>query len=120
MEEEIKKNRKIDLSISGHDRHWFVKKVAEKSNFFQKDIDDVIDAIQEVLSEVIGEKETLKIQGLFTMYLTEKNTSKYYDPQQKKVVDSPKTSYYVSFKASRQLLKYLPEMKKEKDSEEKL
>jgi nucleoid DNA-binding protein len=118
--EEKQKNRKIDLSMPGRDRHWFVKRVAEKSNFFQKDIDELLDVMEDVLSEVIGEKETLKIQGLFTMYLTEKNTSKYYDPREKKVINSPKTSYYVSFKASRQLLKYLPEMQEEKDLEEKL
>ena len=119
MEEE-KKNRKIDLSKPGLDRHWFVKRVKEKSNFFQKDIDELLDVIEDVLSEVIGNKETLKIGGLFTMYLTEKETASYYDPQKKELVHSPKTSYYVSFKASRQLLKYLPEMQEEKDLEEKL
>jgi nucleoid DNA-binding protein len=119
MEEE-KKNRRIDLSVPGRDRHWFVKRVAEKSNFFQKDINELLDVMEDVLSEVIGNREILKIGGLFTMYLTEKTTSSYYDPKQKQLIHSPKTSYYVSFKASRQLLKYLPEMQKEKDSEEKL
>jgi len=117
--EEKQKNRKIDLSEPGLTRHWFVKKAAEKSNFYQKDIDVVIDAISEVLSEVIGNKETLKINGLFTMYLTEKKASKYYEPKEGKLMDTSE-SYYVSFKASKQLLKYLPEAQKEKNSEEKL
>ena len=107
MEEE-KKNRRIDLSVPGRDRHWFVKRVAEKSNFFQKDINELLDVMEDVLSEVIGNREILKIGGLFTMYLTKKSASKYYNPKEDKLLDTPE-SYYVSFKASRKLLKYLLE-----------
>ena len=121
MEEE-KKNRKIDLSMPGRDRHWFVKRIAEKSNFFQKDVDELLDVIGDVISEVVGNKDVLKISGLFTVYLTEKSASKYYDPKEGKLLDTPE-SYYVSFKASKKLLKYLPEANQADDSkvkEEKL
>jgi nucleoid DNA-binding protein len=107
MEEE-NKNRKMDLSQPGLNRKWFIKQVAEKANFFQKDIDIVIDAIEDVLSEVIRDNKVLKISGLFTMYLTKKSASKYYNPKEDKLLDTPE-SYYVSFKASRKLLKYLLE-----------
>lgn len=112
MEEEKKRrtNRKTKLRSTTYNRQDFVSMVAEKALFTKKDVDYILHAIEEVLAEIIGEKKSLSISRIFKMYLTERISKRDFNAYTGEFEDGGK-SYYASFKASRYLLRYLPEMK---------
>jgi len=118
MEKEEKKSgRKQNLRGTDYTRRWFVKELAERADFYQKDIEILLDMFMEILAEIIGEKKTLSLSGLFKMYLSEKKACTYYNASAGKFGETGK-SYYVSFKPSRKLLRYLPEMQNESFDDE--
>jgi nucleoid DNA-binding protein len=115
MEEEKKKhNRKISVRQPDHTRPWLVKQLADKAGFYQRDVDVLLDALEEVLSEMLAKEEILSVHGLFTVYLTKRKAGKYFNNYEQELKDTPE-SYYASFKASKQLLKYIPGSKSYKE-----
>ena len=71
--------RKLNLKTTDYGRSWFIKKVADKADFTQKDIEVILNCFMEVLAEIIGDRKTLSLSGLFKMYLSEKKACKYHN-----------------------------------------
>ena len=101
-------NRKISLMEPGYTRDWLIKAVAKKAGFTQGDVDIILYTLAEVLAEIVAKRGVLHLRGLFTMYLTERKPGRAYNNNTKEFYVETKPSFYVSFKASKQLLRFLP------------
>ena len=52
-------------------RHDFVKRIAERKNFNQEDIEVFMDDFADVLFEEIKKGTNIRIKGLFSIYVTD-------------------------------------------------
>ena len=105
-----KRNRRQVLKGHTYTRSWMIQEIAKRLGFTSGDVSDIFDEFENILKEIVGEKETLVFSRIFTMYLSKQKARRGFNVSKGMPEDYPET-YYVSFKASKSLLSELPEMK---------
>lgn len=76
-------------------RNWFVKELAKRSGFYQKDIMDLLKGIEDILSDVASTGDTLYLRGIFEAKTIEIRERKGYDAVRGKPTVFPKTNKFV-------------------------
>ena len=84
-------------------KDWLIKEIAYRARFTQSDIRIIWETFEQIVKDIIYDKNELKIIGLFKLYVTTIKAHKGWSPNKKEEVEIPESKRIV-FKASRSLL----------------
>jgi len=99
MEEKIK-----------YTKDWLIKTMASRANFTINDTRDLFTAFEEIVQDIIYDKDKLVIPSLFSLSVTTIKAHSGWNAVENKKMEIPE-SYRINFKASRTLLDLLKEKK---------
>lgn len=83
-------------------KHDFVKAIAEKVDFTQKDVKAVVDGYEAVVTEALAAGDDIKLTGFGTYTTTERSARVGRNPSTGEAIDIP-ASRGVKFKAGKTL-----------------
>ena len=86
--ESIRKDEKVKI----YNKDDMVHRIATAAHFTQKDIDYILRIMQEVITDIVSERNAISIRGLFTLWVTTFKSYHGYDPVRKIWYDVPE--YY--------------------------
>ena len=89
---------------------WIIRDIAKRAGFTIKDVKLIWQTFEDIVKEIIVERNSLSMDGLFSMYVKEIQPFEGYNAVKREKMMIPKT-YKVVFTSSRTLLDLLRENK---------